>query len=582
MDWQQKVFHRLWWWVRAQVSPEAPSPSVAVRLSDVHSRLTLFARLITGEAIELLTAEQEGGWTGHFFYLPAQFDMGESPAENLSFYFFRIAYMSIQKRLGLCAALEDSLAVSRQRAYESAEQVLEALFQEYPQTAEIYACFLARLKARGISRSEAWWIWGHWMPPLAAAMATTTSRPEEASVSLAEDIDPKTLLEAPARERVEILGEVDREAIRNYTLQHYFEKVETLEAFQGTWRDTDGSDDLQEHAEALKEVDLRQVARSHDPVHSVFQSEFLPGSHAPESKDQVQEGFFLPYAEWNYQRKSYREAWCRVYPARAHSQDMGYVQGALAAHRLTLKRLHGRFSQLLNQRQLVQGQLSGDDLDLDRLLTYYTDLKSGCSPNERVYVKRRKHARDHAILLLMDLSLSSDGYTGGQRVLDIEKQAVLLFGEILQRFGDTFQVDGFSSQTRHHCDYTTFKSFQQSWVSGAACVGAAEPRGYTRIGPALRHATALLRQQKARSRWIVLLSDGKPNDYDRYEGQYGLQDVRQAIKEARQAEVQVYGLAVEAQAKHYLPMMLGHGSYRILPKATQLPEALGDFYRRLL
>jgi nitric oxide reductase NorD protein len=182
----------------------------------------------------------------------------------------------------------------------------------------------------------------------------------------------------------------------------------------------------------------------------------------------------------------------------------------------------------------------------------------------------------------MDLSLSTDGYTGGQRVLDVEKQAVILFAELLSEFGDRFEIAGFSSRTRHHCDYTTLKDFQEPWLRAAGRVGAAEPTGYTRIGPALRHATARMRQERSSARWIILLSDGKPNDYDRYEGNYGLADVRQAVKEARRDGIQIYGLAIEAVARHYLPLMLGSGAYRILPRPEQLSEALADFYKRLI
>lgn len=581
MDWQQKLFRRVWCWALSLGSSSLPHyGNGRVRLADVHSRLTVFARLLSGSAIELLTAEQEGGWAGHFYYLPASFDLSEASEENMQFYLFRIAYLTCQRELGIGGDASESLEQSRIRAYESSEQILLRLFESYPGTQATYQRFLSCLEAQGTPLDQAWLLWGHLMPPLASRDGVTIAPGQTLEDWKSEGAVSETTLEAPVREQVEILEE-DREAIRKYNLQHYFEKVETIEEFQGTWRETDGSDDLSEHAEALQEVDLRQVVRSHEPVHSVFQSQFLPGSWASESKDVVSEGFFIPYKEWNVKRKEYRADWCRVYPVQAQEKAPDYVHATLQTHRVARRTLMQRFSHLFNQQAWVSGQISGDEMDLDRLLHYAVDLKMGRAPCERVYLQRRKQQRDHSILLLMDLSLSSDGYTGGQRILDVEKQAVILLGDVLQEFGEHFQVDGFSSQTRHHCDYHTFKAFHQKWSTAAAHIGAAECSGYTRIGPALRHATAVLRDQPARSRWIVLLSDGKPNDYDRYEGAYGLADVRQAIKEARQEGVQIYGLAVESAAKYYLPLMLGHGCYRILPRASMLPEALGDFYTRL-
>ena len=579
MDWQQKLFHRALSWARSLGRPSLPEHSDArVLLSEVNSRLTVFARLLSGSAVELLTAEQEGGWTGKFYYLPIAFDLGDSREENLQFYLFRIAYLSCQRQLEIEGEASEGLEQSRIRAYACSERVLLLLFESYPSTEAIYQRFLSCLEAQGTPPEEAWLLWGHLMPPLGSRDGDTVAPGQTLKDWQSEGIE--TTLEAPAREQVEVLEE-DRDAIRKYNLQHYFEKVETIEEFQGPWRETDGSDDLSEHAEALQEVDMRQVVRSHEPVHSVFQSQFMPGNWASESKDVVSEGFNIPYKEWNVKRKAYRSDWCRVYPVHAKEKDPDYVQHTLQTHRVARRALMQRFSHLFNQSAWVTGQNSGDEMDLDRLLHYAIDLKTGRAPCERVYLQRRKQQRDHSILLLMDLSLSSDGYTGGQRILDVEKQAVILLGDVLQEFGEHFQVDGFSSQTRHHCDYQTFKSFNQSWATGAAHIGAADCSGYTRIGPALRHATAELRKQPSRSRWIVLLSDGKPNDYDRYEGAYGLADVRQAIKEARQEGIQTYGLAVESAAKYYLPLMLGHGCYRILPRASMLPEALGDFYTRL-
>jgi nitric oxide reductase NorD protein len=113
-------------------------------------------------------------------------------------------------------------------------------------------------------------------------------------------------------------------------------------------------------------------------------------------------------------------------------------------------------------------------------------------------------------------------------------------------------------------------------------VGAIESGGYTRIGPAIRHATHILENVRSETKWLMLLTDGKPNDYDRYEGVYGIQDTRKAIREASRSNIHVTALAVDAEARYYLPQMFGNGGFEILRHPQQLPLALLNFYLKIL
>jgi nitric oxide reductase NorD protein len=125
------------------------------------------------------------------------------------------------------------------------------------------------------------------------------------------------------------------------------------------------------------------------------------------------------------------------------------------------------------------------------------------------------------------------------------------------------------------------KHFDEPWQRCRGALVSLEPTGYTRIGPALRHGLALLARQHAARKLLLLISDGKPTDYDRYEGRYGMADVRQAIREAHQARVHTYALAVDVRAKHYLPQMFGSGNFQILPHPAHLVRSLAAIYGRL-
>ncbi|HRY99167.1 MAG TPA: VWA domain-containing protein, partial [Bacteroidales bacterium] len=112
-------------------------------------------------------------------------------------------------------------------------------------------------------------------------------------------------------------------------------------------------------------------------------------------------------------------------------------------------------------------------------------------------------------------------------------------------------------------------------------IGAMEPHGYTRIGAALRHATALLDRRETRDKWVILISDGKPNDYDKYEGKYGINDVRQALREAHDRRINSFAFAIEAQARYYLPQMFGANHYQILTEPREMLPALVKLFQRI-
>ena len=144
-----------------------------------------------------------------------------------------------------------------------------------------------------------------------------------------------------------------------------------------------------------------------------------------------------------------------------------------------------------------------------------------------------------------------------------------------------FEIAGFSSKTRNYCNYSTIKLFEQPWAKGRYNVGAVEPSGYTRIGPALRHAGARLKQQSTRKKWLVLLSDGKPNDYDKYEGKYGINDVKQALRELNAENINTYAVAIEDQARYYLPQMFGQNHYSILSSPMEMIQSLAKLYEKI-
>jgi nitric oxide reductase NorD protein len=166
-------------------------------------------------------------------------------------------------------------------------------------------------------------------------------------------------------------------------------------------------------------------------------------------------------------------------------------------------------------------------------------------------------------------------------VLDVSREAVLVLGEVADRLGDEVRVIGFASHTRNRCRVFDVRRWGEPWSLAKARLGALKPQGYTRIGPALRYAIDEACLPDAQRRLVLLISDGKPTDYDRYEGTHGVEDVRQAVREASRRGVWVHGLTIDTVARGYFPAMLGAGHWEILPRVDALPQALAAAYARM-
>ena len=362
----------------------------------------------------------------------------------------------------------------------------------------------------------------------------------------------------------------NKKEIEDYTLNHSFEKIETLEEFNGNWRELDGADQIEEMSEALEELQFNQVIRTEESSegylksdHAGFASEILGDTRGP----------FL-YPEWDFKKKTFRRDHCSVTESEPNQSQQG-AEVILKKNHGTLLKLKHDLDRILNRFSPEPRQVQGDDIDLDAAVEYLVDRSIGHTPSERLYRKRRRNMRDVDLLLLLDNSLSTDSYKNGIRVLDAERDAMLLFGEALADANLPFACYSFFSKTRHNCQVNKLHGFEESWTNSRNRLMGLEPRGYTRIGPALRHATAILEPRRSRHRWIVLFTDGHPNDYDRYEGRYGQEDVRHAIQEAEAEGIGIHLLSFDRSRDVF-------GSFtQSALNLRHMPELLIGFYSRI-
>ncbi|HST59916.1 MAG TPA: VWA domain-containing protein, partial [Longimicrobium sp.] len=291
----------------------------------------------------------------------------------------------------------------------------------------------------------------------------------------------------------------------------------------------------------------------------------------------------FPYPEWNSREGRYvqRAVWVR--PREAVEGDGAWPAAVLAAHGALVRRLRERFERLRAQRARLMRQRDGEELDLDACVRAIADRATGHSIDDRLYVAVRPARRGLAIALLVDISGSTSEHVEGMRIIDIEKVAVLLTGEALDALGDLYAVLAFSGVGPGDVRVRTLKDFgERNGGRVRARIAALEPEGFTRMGAAVRHATALLARQPAGHRLLLILSDGKPNDQDHYQDRYAVEDSRQAILEARAVGVHPFCLTVDRKASGYLTRIFGEPGHMILRRADQLPLALVKVVRQLL
>ncbi|GAB2883347.1 VWA domain-containing protein [Microvirgula curvata] len=300
----------------------------------------------------------------------------------------------------------------------------------------------------------------------------------------------------------------------------------------------------------------------------------------PESDDDRPIGAGILYPEWNWKTGAYLPDYCRIEPMQADEAPPCALPESLAP---LARRLRRQFELLQPVRVRLNAQQDGDELDLDAVVRFAAERATGHIGDSGLYRRHSGGARSLATLVLADLSLSTDTWVGNEaRVVDVIRDALMVFAEALAASRDRFGVYGFSSVRREHVRFHVLKDFGEAWNEAArGRVAAIKPGFYTRMGAAIRHATRILAEQPAERRLLLLLTDGKPNDLDRYEGRHGIEDTRVAVAEARARGLLPFCVTIDRDAGEYLPYLFGSHGFVVARDAAELPRLLPRLYLRL-
>lgn len=312
------------------------------------------------------------------------------------------------------------------------------------------------------------------------------------------------------------------------------------------------------------EYDARQLGAQDDPG-SVWQGTY-------------HEAGATLFPEWDHARQLYRKNWCVMREAPVKQGDPAFVSQTLARHAPLVAQLRKTFAAMQSVDRRLKRQSEGDEVDLDALIEALADIHDGREMTDRLMVRRDRADRDIAVAFLVDMSGSTRGW-----INEAEREALVLLCEALEKLGDRYAIYGFTSLTRKRCEIFPIKRFNESYdTTIQARIAGIEAQEYTRMGFAIRHMTAELTQVAARTRVMISLSDGKPDDYfDGYRGTYGIEDTRMALIEARRANIHPFCITIDREARDYLPRLYGQAHYAILDDVRQLPRKAADIYRKL-
>jgi nitric oxide reductase NorD protein len=317
--------------------------------------------------------------------------------------------------------------------------------------------------------------------------------------------------------------------------------------------------------------------------------------HSPDSPEQDLEkgdrAFY--YDEWDRELADYRTRWCRIIERGGSRGSRSFVELVRSRYAGVISSIRYQF-QLMRPENLrrIRGEIDGEDYDLQAVIDYALDKRSTGLIDDRLYTRKLRRERDVAVSFLLDMSSSTartisrypnHPYTQpGQRIIDIEKEGLVLMSEALEAVGDSYSMQGFTSEGRRNVKFYLIKDFSEGYSADVERrIGGISYQNNTRLGAAIRHATTRLARQDARTKLMIVLSDGRPYDHDYGDSRYAREDTRMALRQARIEGITPFCITIDRESEDQLRDMYGEVGYTIIDDVLSLPERLPGIYSRL-
>ncbi len=291
----------------------------------------------------------------------------------------------------------------------------------------------------------------------------------------------------------------------------------------------------------------------------------------------IDSNFNFLYNEWDYSKQKYKKNWCTLNVKNVSDIDNNFVNETLSKHRGLIKNLKKTFEALRHDDRKLKRQNNGDDIDFDAFIDACIDIKLGREVDEKLFTKLNKIERNVAVMLMVDMSGSTSGW-----INKMEKESLVLLCESLEILKDKYAIYGFSGKTRDNCDIYKIKDFNDNYDKLVKNkISNIQAMDYTRMGVHIRHLTMLLNNIEAKTKLLITLSDGKPDDSDGYRGAYGIEDTKRALIETRFQGIHTYCVTIDEDGMDYLPYMYGKTNFSVIKDINKLPIKISEIYRRI-
>jgi nitric oxide reductase NorD protein len=414
-------------------------------------------------------------------------------------------------------------------------------------------------------------LWGEVSQP-PARFAGAKTMPEDATPDAAsEQKDGKT-----RKAKRQKSDQVDN---KNSLILHRFESILSWAEMMNIPRavEDDDEDHAQKAADDSEEMGLGNIAKK-AATKLKFDLDL-----APEDVEHEELSAKYTYPEWDYRENAYLPNHCRVLAATAPELEEGSQWQPDADARRRIRAVKRQFEALRPRQERFMRQVDGNEIDMDALIRSRCDMAANGESSNRVFTTTRQAARDLSVSVLIDISRSSESWIEGRQVIDISREALMALTIGLAACGDDNALYSFSSLRRDRVMVSKIKGFEETLGPRVfSRIGALKPGFYTRLGTAIRHVNAELSRTASTKRLLLVLTDGKPNDLDHYEGRYGIEDTARAVREARRAGSAVFGITIDKKAQGYFPYIFGRNAFAITNHANDLTRALPQMYRHLV
>ncbi|MCI0815108.1 MAG: hypothetical protein J4N71_08545, partial [Chloroflexi bacterium] len=372
----------------------------------------------------------------------------------------------------------------------------------------------------------------------------------------------------------------------------------------------------------IKELNQQQDQRpgKEQPVPTEDGQPVTGMSTADDEQELPVEPKYFFYDEWDFRAGDYRPRWCRIveYPV---------AEGQISYYEQTLSKYSSLVAQTQRQFELLRPEmyrkmkrlLDGEDLDFDAVTEFAIERRARVTPNPKIYWRRNKIERDVSVAFLLDMSASTDEeiakherryqqddfdddprryfswwmarraqelMTPPKRIIDVEKESIVLLITALEAIGDDYGIYGFSGYGRDNVEFYVVKDLDETLDDHVKKrIDKIAPVRSTRMGPAIRHATAKLEEHDSKVRILFLVSDGRPQDHgygrDRTEKEYAIHDTHMALMEAKRKGMVPFCLTVDRYGHDYLKQMCQDIGYEVVPDIESLPSRITTLYRQL-